>query len=337
MLPDTLAAATLQESARILSAPHYDAEFEAARLAAIVSSSDDAIISKTLDGIITSWNASASRIFGYAPEEMIGQHITRIIPQELWPEEEVIIGKLRQGERIEHFDTVRMRKNGTRVHLSITVSPIRDSAGRVIGASKVARDVTDRKRHEELQRTLFDELNHRVKNTLATVQALAMQTFRGERSLSEAREIFQGRLMALSATHDHLSRNSWQSASLDAVVRETLQPFAARVSLRGPPVTLPARQVITWGMIVHELATNAAKYGALSDPAGRIDVEWQPTGGDGLRFDWIESGGPAATAPPRKGFGTAFVERAASNDLNGSARFDYLARGLHVAISARLI
>src|SRR5690606_36106898 len=122
------------------------------RLAAIVSSSDDIIISKTLSGIITSWNAGATRILGYTADEMIGQSVTRIIPEELLHEEETIIAQMRRGERIEHFDTERLAKDGRRVNLSLTVSPLRNRSGRIVGASKVARDITDRKQGEELQR-----------------------------------------------------------------------------------------------------------------------------------------------------------------------------------------
>ncbi|MDF3074675.1 MAG: hypothetical protein K0S54_2342 [Alphaproteobacteria bacterium] len=313
-----------------------DAELEAARLAAIVSSSDDAIVSKTLDGIITSWNGAATRILGYEPEEIIGRHITTIIPANLRSEEETIIAQLRRGERVNHFDTMRQRKDGTLVPLSITVSPIRDATGRIVGASKVARDITDRKRYEELQRTLFDELNHRVKNTLATVQALAMQSLKGERSLEQAREIFQGRLMALSATHDHLSQNSWQSARLDEVMDGTLRSFGSRVARQGPPVRLNSHGAISWGMLVHELATNAAKYGALSQANGKVGIVWRLTPQNRLEFEWTETGGPPASAPTRRGFGTMFVERAVAGDLNGTAHFDYRPEGLHVRIGAAL-
>jgi two-component system CheB/CheR fusion protein len=313
-----------------------DSELEAARLAAIVSSSDDAIVSKTLDGIITSWNGAAARILGYAPEEIIGRHITTIIPTDLRSEEEMIISRLRKGERIDHFDTVRQRKDGSLVHLSVTISPIRDATGRIVGASKVARDITDRKRYEELQQTLFDELNHRVKNTLATVQALAMQSLKGERSLDQAREIFQGRLLALSATHDHLSQNSWQSARLDEVIDGTLRPFGHRITRQGPAVRLDSREAISWGMLVHELATNAAKYGSLSQPNGMVAVIWRMSPPKLLEFEWTESGGPPAVAPKRKGFGTMFVERAVAGDLGGEARFDYRPEGLRVRIDAAL-
>ena len=154
------------------------AEVESAQLAAIVASSDDAIISKTLEGRVTSWNEGASRIFGWEASEMIGQPILRIIPPELHDEEVEIMARLRRGERIEHFDTVRLAKDGRRVDISLAVLPIRDSSGRVTGASKVARDVTERKEAEKLQRLLVDELNHRVKNTLATVQAIASEDAR---------------------------------------------------------------------------------------------------------------------------------------------------------------
>ncbi len=317
-------------------AERQGASIEAARLAAIVSSSDDAIVSKTLDGIIVSWNAAATRILGYTAEEMIGRHITTIIPLDLRDEETEIIAKLRRGERIEHFDTRRLRKDGTLVDLSITVSPVRDRDGRIVGASKVARDVSERKRAEELQRTLFDELNHRVKNTLATVQALATQTLRGERSLEEARQTFQGRLMALSATHDQLSLNAWKEASFATVVAQTLRPFRKRIDIAGPEIMMRPREAVTWGMVLHELATNAAKYGALSQPQGRVAIGWALLPERRFELRWTETGGPACAAPERKGFGTRFVERAAANDLAGRCVFEYRPEGLHVTIEAAL-
>src|SRR5258705_5578661 len=146
------------------------------RLASIVTSSDDAIISKTLDGKVTSWNFGAKRIFGYDSDEMVGQPITRIIPPELHGEEKEILSKIRRGERIDHYETVRIAKDGSRLDVSLTVSPLRNASGTLTGASKIARDITERKQAEKLQQLLIDELNHRVKNTLATVQAIARQS-----------------------------------------------------------------------------------------------------------------------------------------------------------------
>jgi PAS domain S-box-containing protein len=129
-------------------------EIELARLAAIVASSDDAIISKTLDGKISSWNAGATRIFGYNAKEMIGQPITQIIPPELHQEETQILARFRGGERIDHYETERIAKDGRRLNISLTVSPLCDKSGNVVGAVKIARDITERKQAEKLQRSL---------------------------------------------------------------------------------------------------------------------------------------------------------------------------------------
>lgn len=153
-------------------------------LAAIVESSDDAIVSKNLDGRILSWNAGATRIFGYSPDEVIGKHITIIIPPELYGEEEEILAKLRRGESIDHFDTTRLTKDGRKVHVSITVSPVRDSQGTIIGASKVARDVTERKRAEA-------SLLHSEQRLAAEAEGLAVLNMRSAR-LWQSRSLREG-------------------------------------------------------------------------------------------------------------------------------------------------
>jgi len=165
----------------------HQAEVELARLAAIVTSSDDAIISKSLEGRITSWNAAATRIFGYQPAEVVGQPITRIIPPELHDDEKRILAQLARGERIEHYETVRVAKDGHLIEVSLSVSVLRDRFGKIIGASKVARDITERKQAERLQHLLIEELNHRVKNTLATVQAIAGQVLASQRERESLR------------------------------------------------------------------------------------------------------------------------------------------------------
>ena len=190
----------------------HDADMESARLAAIGVSSDDAIISKTLEGRITSWNASATRIFGYDANEMIGDSILRIIPPELHGEEREILARLQRGERIEHYETVRVAKDGRRVDVSLTVSPLRDRSGKVVGASKVGRDITDRKRAEKLQRVLTDELAHRVKNTLATVQAIANQSLVRAKSPTDFVSSFAGRIHAENVAWAFIARTAGQSA-----------------------------------------------------------------------------------------------------------------------------
>ena len=252
-------------------------EIDAARLAAIVSSSEDAIVSKTLAGVVTSWNAGAQRIFGYAPDEMIGQSIKRIIPPELQTEEDEILAKLRRGERIEHFDTVRVAKDGRRVDISLTISPIRDGAGVIVGASKVARDISERKRHEQMQRLLFDELNHRVKNTLATIQAIASQSMKRAATPRDFVTGFNGRVQALARAHDLLVQRKMQGATLRELLRDhvALGPVKdARLDLSGPEVMLGARIAVQLALVLHELATNARKYGALSAVNGRLSIAW---------------------------------------------------------------
>src|ERR1700694_243404 len=176
-------------------------EVERVRLASLVASSDDAIISKTLDRRITSWNAGATRIFGYQESEMIGQPITRLIPPELHHEETEILEKLARGEQIQHYETKRVTKDGRRIDISLSVSPLHDKSGKVIGASKIARDITERAEAERLRRLLLDELNHRVKNTLATVQAIANQSLRRTKNPSDFVPSFTGRIQALARAH----------------------------------------------------------------------------------------------------------------------------------------
>ena len=209
------------------------AEVDRERLAAIVSSSNDAIIGKTLDGIVTSWNAGATRMFGYRAEEMLGKSVTLLMPEELRGEEEEILASLRRGERIEHFDTVRVTKDGRRIDVSLAVSPVRDGSGRIVGASKVARDITERKRAEELQRLLFDELNHRVKNTLATIQAIASQSLRRSPDPASFVASFNGRVQALARAHDLLVAGELRGTGVADLVREQVLLGAGEIRACG--------------------------------------------------------------------------------------------------------
>jgi PAS domain S-box-containing protein len=311
---------------------HKHTELELERLAAIVSSSDDAIISKTLEGRIISWNAGATRIFGYEPDEMVGQPITRIIPAELHEEEEQILAKLRRGERIDHYDTVRVAKDGRRIDISLTISPLRDRTGNVVGASKVARDVTERKRSEELQRLLFDELNHRVKNTLAIIQAIASQSLRRAASPDDFVASFTGRVQALARAHDLLIQGKMKGADVLELVHEQVVLGAfegGRVSCSGPHLMLDARAAVQLALVLHELATNARKYGALSAPTGQLSISWKMElrAGRELLLEWKESGVPEVSAPTSRGFGTTLIERSLEAN-GGEAAIQYSADGL---------
>jgi PAS domain S-box-containing protein len=314
----------------------YQAELEATRLAAIVANSDDAIVSKSLDGRITSWNAGATRIFGYESSEMIGQSIMRIIPPELHDEERGILARLQRGERIDHYDTVRVAKDGRRIDISLTVSPLRDRFGRIVGASKVARDVTERKRAEKLRRLLTDELNHRVKNTLATVQAMASQSLRRAKNPADFVGSFSGRLQALAKAHSLLTEASLQGAELMELVRDQVELGGVddeRISYSGPRLVLDAQATVHLGLVLHELATNARKYGALSSPNGRLSIDWemQTNGGRQLLLEWKERGGPKVSAPTGHGFGTTLIEQTMRGH-GGEASVSYGADGVSCRI-----
>jgi PAS domain S-box-containing protein len=286
----------------------------AERLAAIVTSSDDGIISKTLDGIITTWNDGAARIFGHTADEMIGQHITRIIPPELHDEEREIIARLSAGQRIDHYETVRVAKDGRRIDISITVSPLRNASGQVVGASKVARDITEKKQAEKLQQLLLEELNHRVKNTLATVQAIANQSLVRSKNHKDFVSSFSGRLQALAKLHTLLTQMNMRGTELAELIASQVRlgsPDEDRVSINGPFLFLGAQEAGHLGMVLHELTTNARKYGALSVTTGRIAVSWevQTNPSRRLSLQWAESGGPKVRAPESRGFGMTLIEQ----------------------------
>ncbi len=302
------------------------AEEDAARLAAIVTSSNDAIVSKTLDGIVTSWNAAAEQMFGFTEADIVGGSILRIIPADRRDEERDILARLRRGERIEHYETVRLHKDGSPIDVSLSISPVRDRAGHLVGASKVARDITQRRQAEETQRLLLHELNHRVRNTLATVQSIASQTLRQTVDPAGFVTSFTGRVEALANAHGLLTQTSWQGAELGTLIRNQLiaDDIADRIGCEGPKVMLPASVALHLGLVLHELGTNARKHGALSTPRGRVALCWEIDARPGpvLQFTWIEAGGPPIEpgAPPRRGFGTELIEHSIRAIAGGDAR-----------------
>ena len=195
---------------------------ERALLAAIVENSDDAIASKDLDGIVTSWNRAAERLFGYTAEEMIGRPIAVLAAPGREDEMPMILERIRRGERVDHYETLRRRKDGSLVEISLTVSPIRDQRGRIIGASKIARDITERRRLEEERELRLGELRHRVKNLLAMVGAIALRP--RSRTLGQRyRDDFMGRLAALAAAHEAAFQTE-AGTDLAALIDRLLDP-----------------------------------------------------------------------------------------------------------------
>ena len=311
-----------------------------AKYAAIVESSEDAIISKNLDGVIQSWNKGAEQIFGFTEEEAVGKHVSLLIPEERLDEEPDIIERIRRGERIEHYETVRRRKDGTLIDISLTVSPVKDQFGWIIGASKIARDITETKRAQEARELLLHEIKHRVKNTLGTVLAIAAQTFR-EGPKSE-RDAFSGRLRALSEAHDLRTQQHWDQVSMLDMIQRALAPFREnrreRFTVSGNDAILNANQALLLAMTTHELCTNAVKYGALSNTTGTVALSWRIApmeGGRSLKLEWREQGGPAVNPPGRKGFGSTLIERAVQQE-RGKSCFEFHSEGVVCSLEMKI-
>jgi PAS domain S-box-containing protein len=438
-----------------------NAEGVQAHLAAIVTSSADAIIGKTLDGIVTSWNEAAERMFGYSAMEMIGESIRRLIPADRQPEEDMILARLARSESIEHYQTMRLTNDGRAFDASITVSPVRDTEGRIIGASKILRDITarkqaeqalqaskdrlefaldaaqlgwwhydplrrvisgdaraqqifdatpgdipiedivtkrlhpddaetvwaafqaaldptdpqpyaieyrvqqadgevrwveahglahfegagrerrivsivgtvqditERKEREEKEHLLMREINHRAKNMLSVADAIAHQSV--TRNPEDFVERFSERIQALSANQDLLVRNEWNGVEIEDLVRVQLALFAdligSRVTVHGPKLRLNAASAQAIGLALHELATNAGKYGALSTDTGRVNIRWG-TDGDTFSMSWTERDGPPVALPKQRGFGTIVMEAMAERSVHGTVDLDYAASGL---------
>lgn len=310
------------------------AEAQERRLAAIIASSDDAILSTDLDMRITSWNSGAERLYGYSAPEALGRSVTMLVPFDRTDEEPSIIAQIRAGRRVEPHETVRLHKSGRQIEVSLTVSPIFDEHGRIVGASKIARDITMRKTAERLQQILIAEMKHRVKNILATVHAIARQTFLNSRSPDA--EVFDARLYSLSRAQDLITRDHRDGAELSALITEVVSPYyPERFDISGPKMLLSARAALTFALGLHELATNAVKYGALAMPGGRVAVSWTLENG---RFDliWTETGAPSAAAPSRKGFGTILIEEVMTAEIAGEVVLEFHPGGLVCRVTAPL-
>jgi len=307
-------------------------ELATQRLAAIVESSDDAIISKDLNGIIKSWNRAAERLFGYREEEVVGKPINLLIPADRQNEEPEILAKIRRGERIEHYETVRQSKDGSLVDISLTISPIIGPNGRVVGASKIARDIGERKAAERLTDVIVAEMKHRVKNSLALAASISNQTFHS--APDGEREEYVSRLKALGNAHEALSRKSWEGACLREIVARALEPHQnGSIQINGPDVSINAGKAVVLSLALHELATNAAKYGALSIPEGSVEVEWVGLGErpDTIKLSWRERGGPRVEPPARKGFGSRLIERGLGAEFE-AVHLDFLAEGVECGV-----
>jgi two-component system CheB/CheR fusion protein len=302
-----------------------------ARLAAIVENSHDAIIGMSPDGTITTWNAGAERIYGHRADEAVGQPLSLVIPADRSHELRGIVERLKHSRTAAPSEAARIAKDGRRIHVLSSVSPILDPTGKLIAASAIEHDITERKRAEEHQKMLLAELNHRVKNALAAVQSIATRSLRGSASLEEFRETFEGRLHALAKAHDLLAASSWRGADLGDVVLTELAPYGEpeRLLVRGGKFMLKANAALILGMVFHELAVNAAKHGAFSRDEGRLEVAWEQTTDGRLVIRWAEHGGLVPEGGSHKGgFGLKLIERGVTEDLQGQVKIEFPESGL---------
>jgi PAS domain S-box-containing protein len=303
-----------------------------------------AVYTTDAEGRITFYNNAAVEMSGRTPN-----------PGEMWcvtwrlyypdgtplPHDECPMAvALKENRPVRGVEAVAERPDGTRIPFVPYPTPLHDSEGRLIGAINMLVDITERKRADDRQKLLIDELNHRVKNTLATAQSLAAQTARNANDLSDFSQRFEARLLALSAAHDLLTRRHWAQAPVDALAREVLAPLAGnaadRIALEGPAVDLRPRSALSLTMTLNELVTNALKYGALSTETGNLSLEWsvdrqsQPPM---LRLEWRERGGPAVVPPKRRGTGTRLMERCIERDLEGEFELAFEPEGVSCSIS----
>jgi PAS domain S-box-containing protein len=278
-------------------------------------------------------NDSFLSLTGYDRQEVLGQDFNFLVARDADPEAMAQVEAAFHGSSDNEPEIPYRRKDGSVFWTAISINPVRDENGDVVQHFASFVDLTKHKQERDRLRFLLDELNHRTQNTLATVQAIAVQTLCGVAD-EQVVGAFEGRILALSTAHGLLGRENWDGVSLRDVIDQILQPFGLddprviRFSVNGNHVRLQPKTALTLAMVFHELATNAAKHGALSNnAAGKIDIAWQLEG-ERMRLRWQESGGPLVRPPARKGFGSRLIEHGLAQELDGEVRLDYEPAGV---------
>jgi PAS domain S-box-containing protein len=308
-----------------------------AHLAAIVTSSSSVVVSLSPTGVIRTWNAAATALFGYEETDVIGQPMAILSPGGSRETTDKLIASARAGS-VVHEDAALRHKDGRLVDVSVSVAPMYDDGGNLVGISAIISDISERTARERHIEFLMRELSHRSKNLLAVVQAIAGQTARHSPSMEEFQTRFSHRIAAMARTQDLLVGRNWKGATVADLVRTQLAPFAddasSRIEASGPRLELKANAVHSMALALHELATNAAKYGALSVPDGRVAIDWEVSGVEAGRFRmrWREKGGPPVTQPAMKGFGHVVITEMVASSLYGHVTLDYAREGLFWAI-----
>jgi PAS domain S-box-containing protein len=327
-----------------------EAQIALGQLASVAESSEDAIITKDLDGIITSWNKGAERIFGYEADEMIGKPINLLIPANRPDEEPSILARFRKGQRIEHYETVRRRKDGELIDISLSVSPLVDPTGKIVGASKIARDITVRRQAQEVQSLLLAEMRHRVNNLFAITNSLVTLSARTAKTPMEMEAAIKERLAALARAQQLTRRGLIQQESefsdqptLKGLIHAIFAPYFAagsnspeRIVVSGCDQEISDSAVTSVALLLHELATNAAKYGALSVSTGVVHIDCSSKE-DWLVMTWEERGGPPIKGPPnREGFGGTLARKIVASQFRGRLSNEWNSGGLTIRMEIPL-
>jgi PAS domain S-box-containing protein len=337
-------AAVLTATAAIIIARHTDAEQRdraqdalresEARLNAVIEGAADGILTIDEVGIVRSLNTAAVKMFGYAAEEVIGCNVSMLAPEPYRSAHDGYLKRYRETGEAGIIGTRRevegRRKDGQTFPMDLAVAEVPTSEKRLFVG--IVRDISERKRAEERQRTLVAELDHRVKNALATVSAVVSHTRPRSRSVPDFATALEGRLRSMAATHELLSARWWQGVSLTELVRRELAPYAARnnTDLSGPELMLRAEAGQAMAMVLHELATNAAKYGSLSTKKGRVSIRWDRrlNGQPRLVLEWQEMGGPPVIAPADPSYGTSTIRDLIPYELGGTVDLVFAPEGL---------
>lgn len=321
-----------------------EAELRLART--IVHAAADAIFHLDPEGRTTFANPEAERMFGWSQAELLGRKLHDLIHYKrpdgsAYPMCECPLGEVfSTGTTLKLHEDVFWSRDGRAVPVACSNAAI-VHGGRVMGGVLIVRDISERRQAEEERKLLVNELNHRVKNSLSVVQSIARQTFGSPRA-DQRVEAFEARLLALAAAHDLLTGEGRLAPTLDKVLEAALGPFGelgARISLAGPEARLETRSAVALTLAAHELATNAAKYGALSRDGGSVSCTWTVSPeerGRRLEILWTETGGPPVQAPQRRGFGSRMIERALAMEIAGEARLEFAPEGLRCVIVGTL-
>jgi PAS domain S-box-containing protein len=307
----------------------------------LLDSLEQAVIATDLKGNILYWNRFAEKLHGWRAVEVLGKSVLDVKPAEQCTgEAREILQRVLRGESWAGEITLK-RKDGTSFPAFVTASPLYDSERRLIGVASACHDISQRRAIERQNELILAEQAHRLKNMLAVVTSLARQTARQSASTDDFMASFTSRLSAVAAANDLLMQRGGEATALEELAHATLGPLLemSRIRLHGPKVMIDRRMLLPFSMLLHELYTNAAKHGALSVPAGLIDIRWRREESEGLSwlaFEWRESQGPAVEPPRKTGFGSMLIERAIARELNADIALNFDSAGLCCTLRTRL-